>query len=236
MMGKNESLKKERALVLASGGQDSTTCLFWAGKEFARVDAVSFFYNQKHAPELDAAAQICGELSIPHKIIDISFLKDIVISNLFAGGGDVKEAHAFGGNVPGSFVPYRNLIFLTLASAWASSIGVRHLVTGVCETDYSGYPDCREVFIKSAQATLNLALDIEDKNVVIHTPLMRRDKAEIFALARDLGCLDIVIQKTVTCYEGDTTVHPFGRGCGICPACVLRKKGYEEFVRRHGSE
>jgi 7-cyano-7-deazaguanine synthase len=233
MMGITESLKNEGALVLASGGQDSTTCLFWAVKEFARVDAVSFFYNQKHAPEIDAAKNICAQFSIQHKVVDISFLKDIVISNLFAGGGNVNESHAFGGNVPSSFVPYRNLIFLTLASAWASTIGIRHIVTGVCETDYSGYPDCRDVFIKSTQATLNLALDIEEKNVIIHTPLMRRDKAAIFELARELGCLEIVIQKTVTCYEGDTTMNPFGRGCGVCPACVLRKKGYEEFLQKY---
>ncbi|MBN1409749.1 MAG: 7-cyano-7-deazaguanine synthase QueC [Spirochaetales bacterium] len=226
-----QSYSEEAALVLASGGQDSTTCLFWALKNFKKVYGISFFYGQKHSAEIEAAESICKELKVDFKKIDISFIRDIVISNLFKDSGDVKETHALSKEVPASFVPYRNLLFLTVASGWAGTLRVRHLVTGVCETDYSGYADCRDVFIKSAQAALNLATDFEDNSVVIHTPLMWLTKAEEFRLAEELGCLDFIIEETVTCYEGSMKKNDFGRGCGECPSCLLRKKGYEEYTR-----
>jgi 7-cyano-7-deazaguanine synthase len=232
-----QSYTAEEALVLTSGGQDSTTCLFWALKNFKGVRAIGFFYGQKHAVEMEAAAGICAKLNIEFKTLDIGFLKDLVSSNLFQGRPDVNASHVFSADVPSSFVPYRNLLFLTLAAAWASTLGVRHLVTGVCETDYSGYADCRDVFIKSAQATLNLAVDVgglKERGVVIHTPLMWLSKAEEFQLARELGCLDFVISETLSCYNGIQTPHEWGKGCAACPACRLRAKGFMEFKQKYG--
>ena len=228
------SYENEDALVLASGGQDSTTCLFWAKAHFRKVSAIGFAYGQKHAVEVATARRICDRLGVAFKVVDIGFMKDLVVSNLFEGAGDVNAAHQLKDSVPSSFVPYRNLIFLTLASAWASTLGVRHIVTGVCETDYSGYADCRDVFIKSAQVTLNLATDFKEGNVVIHTPLMWLTKAEEFRMAQELGCLDFILEETMTCYNGDETRNDFGKGCGNCPACALRKAGYEAFKRIYG--
>lgn len=229
----NSEFKNEDALVLMSGGQDSTTTLFWALKKFKKVYAVTFDYEQKHAREIGIASDICRKLGVEQKVVDISFLKDLVVSNLFKDKGELNESHSLNPEVPASFVPYRNLIFLTLASAWASTLGVRHIATGVCETDYSGYADCRDVFIKSAQVTLNLATDFSDRNVVIHTPLMWLTKAEEFRLAEELDCLDFVLSKTLTCYNGVETKNDFGMGCGQCPACELRQKGYEEYKRKY---
>lgn len=227
----NQSYINEKALVLMSGGQDSTTCLYWALRNFKSVEAITFSYNQKHSNETGIAADICKKNNVPIKIANLDFLKDLVVSNLFTGGGSLDSGHALNNDVPSSFVPYRNLFFITSAAAWASTIGVRHLVTGVCETDYSGYADCRDVFIKSAQVTLNLATDFKDKNIVIHTPLMWLTKAKEFKLAEELGCLDVVINETLTCYNGVTTMNDFGMGCGECPSCLLRKKGFDEYRR-----
>lgn len=224
------NLKKEDALVLVSGGQDSITTLFWSIKTFNKVYGISFFYGQKHNEEIDVARNICGELGVSHKTVDISFIKDVVISNLFLGTGDVNEKHKLDSSVPSSFVPYRNLLFLTIAAGWASTIGVRNIVIGVCETDYSGYADCRDIFIKSCQNTLNLATDFEDNKVIIHTPLMKMSKADEFMMAKELGCLDFILKKTLTCYNGVKKANDFGMGCGECPSCLLRKKGYEEFL------
>jgi len=221
----------EDAVVLASGWQDSTTCLVWALRNFRKVSAIGYFYRQKHAGELDAARKICGGFGVEFKIVDLSFLQDLVVSNLFQGTGDVGSVHPQSPEVPASFVPYRNLLFLTLASAWAGTLGAKHVVTGVCQTDFSGYADCRDVFVKSAQVTLNLATDFQDNNVVIHTPLMWMTKADEFQLAQELGCLDLILHETLTCYEGMTTMHAWGRGCGSCPACVLRRQGYDRFRR-----
>jgi 7-cyano-7-deazaguanine synthase len=221
----------DKALVLTSGGQDSTTCLFWALKNFEQVSAISFYYGQKHAKELAAAAHICKKLDVDLKTVDISFLKELARSHLFKGTPDVTDTHPQNPAMPASFVPYRNLLFLTLAGAWAGTIGVRHIVIGVCETDYSGYPDCRDVFIKSAQKTLNLAVDAKEQNIVIHTPLMRLSKAEEFSLAEQLGCLDFILKETLTCYNGSEIMHEWGKGCAQCPACRLRAKGYSEYKK-----
>lgn len=231
-----QSFAKNKALVLTSGGQDSTTCLFWALKNFKQVSAISFFYGQKHAEEIAAAAHICKKLNVDLKSVDISFLKELVHSNLFKGTPDVNTAHELNAAVPASFVPYRNLLFLTLASAWASTIGVRHIVIGVCETDYSGYADCRDVFIKSAQKTLNLAVDFKERGVIIHTPLMRLSKALEFRLAEQLGCLDFILTETLTCYNGSKKKHEWGKGCAHCPACELRQKGYKEYRQKYGEK
>lgn len=227
------SYQKEGGLVLTSGGQDSTTCLYWARENFAKTHAMCFVYGQKHSTEVDAAISICKDIGVPLKILDISFMAQLVSSNLFKGMPDVAQPHAVNENVPSSFVPYRNMLFLTLASAWASTLGVRHLVTGICETDYSGYADCRDVFVKSLQASLNLATDFGKKNVVIHTPLMWLTKAETFKLAEELNCLEIILKKTLTCYNGVLQMNDFGMGCGQCPACLLRKTGYNDYREKY---
>lgn len=226
-----KNFKNEEALLLLSGGQDSTTSLFWALNEFKKVHAISFYYAQKHSNEIEIAKTICNKLKINHKIIDVSFLKDIVISNLFENKKKLNKAHMLNKDVPSTFVPYRNMIFLTLSAAWASTIRVKHIVIGVCETDYSGYADCRDVFIKSMQVSLNLATDFKDKNVIIHTPLMWITKAEEFKMAEELGCIDFIINETLTCYNGVEKMNNFGKGCSKCPACKLRKKGYQEYLR-----
>ena len=128
--------KSEDAVVLASGGQDSTTCLAWAKKHFNKVYAISFFYGQKHSVENEIAQKICDSMDIPLKTVDISFIKDIVVSNLFQGSADVSGQHSQNKDVPSTFVPYRNLLFLTVAAGWAGTLGAKHLVDGVCETDY----------------------------------------------------------------------------------------------------
>jgi len=226
------SYNNDDALVLLSGGQDSTTSLFWAIKNFKNIFTLSFYYNQKHSDEIKIAGSISKKLKLKHKVIDISFLKNIVISNLFKGSDDVNKKHKLKEDVPSSFVPYRNMIFLTLAAAWASTINVKHIITGVCETDYSGYADCRDIFIKSLEVSLNLATDFDDK-LIIHTPLMWLNKTEIFKLSDDLGCLDFIINETMTCYNGVKKINNYGMGCGECPACILRKNGYNEFLRKY---
>jgi 7-cyano-7-deazaguanine synthase len=227
------SYQKEGGLVLTSGGQDSTTCLYWARENFARIHAMCFVYGQKHSAEVDAAISICEDIGVQLKILDISFMAQLVRSNLFKGKPDVAQPHAINENVPSSFVPYRNMLFLTLASAWASTLGVKHLVTGICETDYAGYADCRDVFVKSLQASLNLATDFGDKNIVIHTPLMWLTKAETFKLAEELNCLEIILKKTLTCYNGVKQKNDYGMGCGQCPACLLRKSGYNDYLAKY---
>lgn len=228
-----QSYNSEDCLVLTSGGQDSTTCLYWAKQSFRKVYAISFTYGQKHSDEVDVAKNICDSLGVDFKLLDISFMAQLVKSNLFKGEADVNESHEFKDEVPSSFVPYRNMIFLTLASAWASTLGVKHIVTGVCETDSSGYADCRDVFVKSLQTSLNLATDFKDKNVVIHTPLMWLTKAETFKMAEELNCLDVVLEKSLTCYNGVTQMNDFGMGCGECPSCELREAGYREYKEKY---
>jgi 7-cyano-7-deazaguanine synthase len=228
------SFVNEDALVILSGGQDSTTCLFWAENNFRKVYAISFLYGQKHIIEVSAAERICARLEIEHKVADMSFISEIAESRLFAGQGNIDDkGHPLRASVPSSFVPYRNLFFLTAAAAWASTLRVKHLVAGMCETDSSGYADCRDVFIKSTQVTFKLATDFDDLGAVIHTPLMWLTKAETFRLAETLGCLDIIINDTVTCYYGIEDMHDYGKGCGKCPACLIREKGYREYVQKY---
>jgi len=229
-----KTYKEEDAVVLMSGGQDSTTSLFWALENFHKVYTVSILYHQKHSKEVEIARRICEKLNIENKVIDLPFLKDLVLSNLFKDTADVNQSHVLNKDIPSSYVPYRNLIFLTMASAWATTIGAKHIVIGVSETDYSGYADCRDVFIKSAQATLNLATDFHNRsNITIHTPLMWLNKADEFKLAEDLECLDVILNETLTCYNGVETMNAFGMGCNECPACAIRKHGYEEFLNKY---
>ncbi|MEH7097345.1 7-cyano-7-deazaguanine synthase QueC [Neobacillus vireti] len=213
-------LKDEKAVVVFSGGQDSTTCLFWALKQFKEVEVVTFDYNQRHSLEIECAKNIANELGVRHHILDMSLLNQLAPNALTRNDIEVKEGED--GELPSTFVPGRNLLFISFAGVLASQVGAKHLVTGVCETDFSGYPDCRDIFIKSLNVTLNLSMD---KEFVIHTPLMWLDKAETWQLADELDALDFVREKTLTCYNGI-----IADGCGECPSCLLRKKGLEKYL------
>ena len=217
-------LKNEKAVVVFSGGQDSTTCLFWAMQQFKEVEAVTFNYNQRHKLELDVAANICKELNIPHTILDMSLLNQLAPNALTRSDIEITQED---GEVPSTFVDGRNLLFLSFAAVLAKQKGARHLITGVCETDFSGYPDCRDVFIKSLNVTLNLSMDY---SFVIHTPLMWLDKAETWELADDLNAFEFVKTKTLTCYNGI-----IADGCGECPACKLRSAGLERYLEMRGA-
>jgi len=218
--------KKMKALVVFSGGQDSTTCLGWAINRFTEIEAISFFYNQKHKIELEQAKIITEKLNIRHKIVDISFLAELVDSELTCDG-DINKQHNRLKELPASFVPNRNAIFLTLAHSYAQKQGINKIITGTCQTDFSGYPDCRDIFIKSINVSLNIASNSE---IEIITPLMWLTKKETWELAEKEGILDIVKKYSFTCYNGDKTENEWGFGCGNCPACKLRKKGYEDYV------
>lgn len=217
-----------KALVVLSGGQDSVTCLFWAMKQFDEVEAISFSYGQRHTTELECAAAICVTHQISQKVVDLTAVMSLSRSALLDTTSDIGAAHVGNKDLPASFVPNRNAMMLTAAHAWAQTIGAETLVTGVCQTDYSGYPDCREQFIRALQDVLNLG---SGALIEIQTPLMYLNKAETFKLAADLGCLDDVIVDSHTCYNGDRTqIHDWGYGCGECPACKLRAAGWAEYM------
>jgi 7-cyano-7-deazaguanine synthase len=210
----------KKAVVVFSGGQDSTTCLFWALKEFDEVIAVTFDYNQKHRKEIDCATDIAKELGVEHHILDMALLNQLAPNALTRDDIEIKVDE--NGGLPSTFVEGRNMLFLTFAGVLAKVKGAKHIVTGVCETDFSGYPDCRDVFIKSLNVTLNLAMDY---NFVVHTPLMWIDKAETWKMADSFGKLNYIREKTLTCYNG-----VIGDGCGTCPACNLRKNGLDTYL------
>lgn len=220
-------MNKTKAVVIFSGGQDSSTCLFWALREFDEVVAINFNYGQKHAVELKCAEEICHIFNVPLVKVDISFLPKLVESAL-TDHGDVEVLNAKG--LPASFVPNRNQLFITLAHAYAQKIGADNLVTGVCQTDYSGYPDCRRDFIDLIQTATNTG---SQSDILIHTPLMYLTKAETWALANELGRMNEVRELSHTCYNGvrDNKIKS-GYGCGTCPACVLREKGYVEYLEK----
>lgn len=216
------------ALVLLSGGQDSTTCLFWAKGRFERVDAIGFDYGQKHRVELQQARRIADIAGIEYVQRDLS--GSLHGSALTEHGTDVGASHALDPDLPASFVPGRNALFLSLAAAEAYTRGIYDLVGGMCQTDYSGYPDCRRVFVDAMQTALSLALD---RDVRIHTPLMYRTKAETWKLANELGILDVITEETHTDYNGNRSErHEWGYGRLDNPASVLRAKGFEEAKRR----
>jgi len=217
-------MKNEKAIVVFSGGQDSTTCLFWAKEKFKEVIAVSFNYNQKHVKELECANAICKEYNIEHHTLDLGLLNQLAPNSLTRDNIDVdKEVE--GDALPNSFVDGRNMLFLTFVAVLAKQRDIKHIVTGVSQSDYSGYPDCRDVFIKSLNVTLNLSMDYD---FVVHTPLMWIDKKETWALADELGILDLVRMKTLTCYNG-----VIGDGCGECPACTLRMQGLNAYLEKN---
>jgi 7-cyano-7-deazaguanine synthase len=220
----------EKALVVLSGGQDSVTCLGLALRDYEAVEAISFIYGQRHGtPEMECASYLTKRYNVPHKIVHMDFVKDLVTSAL-VGDGEVGLPHHYKPGLPSSFVPGRNAFFMVAAHAHAQEIKAGVIITGVCETDYSGYPDCRRTFISAMEEALNIGYETE---IVILTPLMFIDKAATFALAAKANFLHEVIAHSHTCYNGvhdEEHSHDWGYGCGTCPACLLRKKGYEEFL------
>jgi 7-cyano-7-deazaguanine synthase len=233
------TIENDTALVLFSGGQDSTVCLAWALERFARVETVGFDYGQRHAVELAVRPRLRERLASlkpgwktrlgEDHIIKLDALAAISDSALTRE----TSIELADNGLPTTFVPGRNLIFFSFAGALAYRRGARHLVAGMCETDYSGYPDCRDDTIKAMQVALGLGLD---KRITIHTPLMWIDKAATFALAEDIAgqpFLDLVVEDTHSCYLGDRTQrHDWGYGCGTCPACQLRRQGFAAFMNR----
>lgn len=223
-----------KALVLLSGGQDSSTCLFWALTKFDEVTAIFFDYDQRHLePEREAARTMC-DLARIEPPLNVNFNLDAIqSSDLLRKEGEFAERPD---GLPTSFVPGRNATFLSIACGVAKDRGIDHIVTGVCETDYSGYPDCRAKFVDAMQEAMRLGLD--HRELVIHTPLMYLNKAQTWELMRQISkTYDLsdrwfraVRDFTHTCYNGDTTKQPWGRGCGVCPACKIRKAGYEEWA------
>ncbi|SFB26945.1 7-cyano-7-deazaguanine synthase [Cohnella sp. OV330] len=218
-------MKQEKAVVVFSGGQDSTTCLFWAKENFAEVETVTFKYGQRHALETEIAAAISEELGVRHHLLDMSLLGQLAPNALTRGDIEIKQDE---GALPTTFVDGRNLLFLSFAAVLAKQLGAKHIVTGVCETDFSGYPDCRDVFVKSLNVTLNLAMDYP---FVIDTPLMWLNKAQTWELADRLGAFEFVRDRTLTCYNGIPA-----SGCGECPACKLRANGLSTYLREAGKE
>ena len=220
----------ESAIVVFSGGQDSTTCLVWALRKFKDVLVLTFNYNQRHGIEIDCAKHIITILNssekkpidwlkltspINHSVIDTSFLSKLLETAMIQDLEIVEDKET---GLPSTFVPGRNLLFLTIAAAYAYQKNIKHLIAGVCQTDYSGYPDCRDATIKSLQATLKLGLEYD---IIIHTPLMWKNKAGTIKMMQKLGGLELY-KYTHTCYKGERPA------CGECPACELRLKGYKE--------
>ena len=223
------SIQPEKAYVLLSGGQDSFVCLIWALENFADVEEVSINYGQRHAHELHYAAEVAAHFCVRHTVYDIgNFIKSMADSTLL-NNGDHNQSHAMASHLPASFVPNRNGIFLTIISnhAFKNNESRINLVTGTCETDFSGYPDCRDTYIKAKAVELSLGLD---KPVTIYTPLMWKSKAQTFEMAQKAGKLAELIELTLSCYNGIEKMNVWGRGCGDCPACKLRKNGYEEYL------
>lgn len=221
-----------KALVLFSGGQDSTTCLYWAKQRFDAVEAIGFDYGQRHRIELEQARTIAQMADTPFHVVDLKGL--LASSALTERGSDLNAPHPKDCGLPATFVPARNLLFLVVAASHAYGRGCVDLVTGMCQTDFSGYPDCRRVFADSLQTTLSLAMAPRDFR--IHTPLMYLDKADTFKMAADLGILELVLELTHTDYNGDRSErHDWGYGKLDNDASRLRARGWEEFRRRYRS-
>ena len=223
---------EDKALVLFSGGQDSLTCLAWALERYAHVETIGFFYGQRHAVEMACRPRIRAALAATHANLGPDHVIDIA-AGLAALGATALTSDApietGPGGLPTTFVPGRNLLFLTYAAALAWRRGLRRIVGGMCETDFSGYPDCRDDTVKAMQLALNLGME---RRFVVETPLMWLDKAATWALADQLGVLALVIDESHTCYRGERgTKHAWGYGCGHCPACKLRAEGFAAWRR-----
>ena len=218
-------MNSEKALVIFSGGQDSTTCLLQAIQTYGRehVQAITFQYGQRHAVELERARWIVQDLGITQTVLDLSLMQHITHNALMDGQAEIQTAD---NGVPNTFVDGRNALFLLYAAIYAKGQNIKHIIVGVCETDFSGYPDCRDVFVKSMNVTLNLAMDYAFQ---IHTPLMYLTKAQTWQLADDLGRLNYVREHTHTCYNGIVG------GCHECPSCLLRERGLAEYLAESSS-
>lgn len=216
-------LSKDKAVVVFSGGQDSTTCLFWAKKHFNEVYALSFRYGQKHEQEVELAKKIAAKAGVEFAVMDLDFINFLSPDCSLTHSDIQMDKEKPATTPPNTFVPGRNLFFLSIAAVYARNKGAMNIVTGVSQTDFSGYPDCRDSFIRSLNVSLNLSMD---EQFVIHTPLMWLDKSETWALADDLGVFDLVLKETMTCYNGIP-----GDGCGECPACKLRRRGLETYLK-----
>ncbi len=214
-------MQHRKALVIFSGGQDSTTCLLQAIADYGRenVETISFQYGQRHAIELEKAKWIADDLGVKQTVIDTSVIKQTTNNALIDDSQEIKSAQE--GNYPNTFVDGRNMLFLLLAGCYAKQQGIKDIIIGVCETDFSGYPDCRDIFIKSMNVSMNLALDYTF-NII--TPLMYLTKAQTWEMADKLGYLDYIRQHTHTCYYG------VDGGCGQCPSCELREKGLNQYL------
>lgn len=217
-------MNRNKALVVLSGGQDSTTCLYWAKKHFEEVYAISFKYGQKHELEVELARRIATKAGVPFEVKNVSFISELSTGCSLTDNSIPMDSDKPADSVPNTFVPGRNMFFLSIAAVYAREHDIMNIVTGVSQTDFSGYPDCRDSFIRSLNVTLNLAMD---EQFVIHTPLMWIDKAETWKMADELGIFDIIRHKTLTCYNGIP-----GDGCGNCPACKLRRHGLEEYISK----
>jgi len=232
-------VSSDKALVLLSGGQDSTVCLAWALERFACVETVGFGYGQRHAVEMEVRVPIRRKIAAlssewaerlgDDHVVQLDALAAISDTALTR---DMAIEIADNG-LPNTFVPGRNLVFLTFAGALAYRRGANHLVAGMCETDYSGYPDCRNETIQAMARALNLGME---RDFAVHTPLMRVDKAATFRMAEEIGgqsLLDLILEETHTCYLGDRSRrHAWGYGCGDCPACGLRAEGFSKFRKK----
>lgn len=209
-----------QALVVFSGGQDSTICLFQAMQQYGaeNVQAITFAYGQRHGIELERAASIAQELGIRQTVLDLSLITAIT-HNALTDAQAAIQTDAQG--MPNTFVDGRNALFLLYAAIYAKSQNIRDIFIGVCETDFSGYPDCRQIFVQSMNVTLNLAMAYDFR---LHTPLMYLTKKETWALADELGVLDYIRTRTHTCYLG------VDGGCHECPSCVLRERGLAEYL------
>lgn len=211
-----------KAVVVFSGGQDSTTCLVQALKEYDEVHAITFDYGQRHRLEIEVAQKLAMKLGVKaHKVMDVTLLNELAISSLTRDEIPVSHERQSNG-LPNSFVPGRNILFLTLAGIYAYQIGANTVITGVCETDFSGYPDCRDTFVKAMNHALVQGMA---KPLTIRTPLMWLNKAETWALADQHQALELIRHQTLTCYNGI-----IGDGCGACPSCDLRKAGLEQYL------
>jgi len=225
---------KDKCIVLLSGGQDSTTCLFWAKTKFKEVIALGFDYGQKHKKELEQAKKIADKADVKFNIIKLDGL--LGGSALTNHDLDINAKHDKNEDLPASFTAGRNMLFLAIAGSYGYNEDIYDIVTGVCQTDYSGYPDCRRVFIDSMQTTLTLSMSKAGQEFRIHTPLMYLDKAETWKLAKDISLEDNVVEivrtMSLTDYNGDMTLNDWGYGKEDNPASILRAKGYREAKKK----
>lgn len=213
----------KKAIVLLSGGQDSTTCLYWSLERYDSIICIGFDYGQSHKIELLKAKQIASDLNLEFRLMDV---KGLLAKSSLTEHSNHNDSSYLDSTLPASFTAGRNILFLTIAASIGAELGINDIITGVCQTDYSGYPDCRRNTIDALQLALSLGLGIGD--VRIHTPLMYLTKAETWKLAKDLDCLDVIINKTMTDYDGSSQMNEWGYGTLENPSSKLRAKGYYE--------